>query len=77
MLVWWNSLTVPVVLILHGLLRGGQHTLYENELKLPGVSERYFMVHATVIRKRTKAGYPKPPQEARKYFSRDEITSVL
>lgn len=50
--MWWNLLTVPVVLILHGLLGGGQHTLHENKFKLTGVSERYFMVHAMVIKVR-------------------------
>lgn len=42
MLMWWNLLIVPVVLIFHGLLRGGQHTLHENEFKLAGVSEVFY-----------------------------------
>lgn len=68
MLVWWNLLTLPVVLILHGLLRGGQHTLHENELKLTGIlwCMQWWSKLEKQIRKRTKVGYPKPPQEARK-----------
>lgn len=60
------------VLILHGLLRGGPHSLHENEFKLAGVSERYFMVHAVVIKvreecnKENQGQVPKAPEEARK-----------
>lgn len=32
------------------LLRGGQHKLRGSEFKLTGVSKRYFMVHAMVIK---------------------------
>ena len=41
---------VPVVLTLHGFLRGGQLKLHGSDLKLTGVSKRYFIVHAMVIK---------------------------